>query len=140
MLKKRALIVLGFVAVGLGTLGIFLPLLPTTPFLLLAAYLFARGSDRWHQWLLGHRHLGPYIHAFRNKTGLTKKQKLRIGTSFTVLMGVSIYLTPMATIRALLIAIWAFWTVMLFRTKTLQTLPKEARAREPLPAGPSPEV
>jgi hypothetical protein len=119
-MKRRIFIIAGFASVGMGTLGMFLPLLPTTPFLLLAAYCFARGSDRWYRWLLRHKQLGPYIHAFRNKTGLTRAQKLRIGASFTVLMGVSFYCAPLPTVRALLAVLWLFWTVVLLRMKTLR--------------------
>lgn len=119
--KKPFFAATGLLAVVLGTAGIFLPLLPTTPFLLLAGYLFARSSPRLHDWLLNHRHLGPYIHAFRNKTGLTKTQKLRIGTSLTIVMGVSVYFSPIPAIQWLLGGIWAFWTVMLLRTKTLES-------------------
>ena len=103
--------------VGLGVAGIFLPLLPTTPFLLLAAYLFARSSDRLHRWLLGHKHLGPYIHAFRGKTGLTRAQKIRIGTSLSIVIAVSVYFAPLLTIRLALVAGWAFWLIVLIRMK-----------------------
>jgi len=51
----------GAVCVGLGFLGLFLPLLPTTPFLLLAAFLFSKGSPRLHRWLIEHRTFGPVI-------------------------------------------------------------------------------
>ncbi len=111
----------GLLMVGLGAAGIVLPLLPTTPFLLLAAFLFARSSRRLHDWLLNHPQLGPYIHAFRDKTGLTRSQKWRIGTSFTIVMGVSFYFAPIPTVKWLLVAIWAFWIVMLLRMRTAPT-------------------
>ena len=109
---------LGFLMVALGTAGIFLPLLPTTPFLLLAAYLFARSSGRWHAWLLSHRYFGPYVHAFRNKTGLTPSQKLRIGLSFTVVIAISFYVASLVMVKAFLAVIWVFWTIVLLRMKT----------------------
>lgn len=118
-MKRFTLAGLGALMVVLGTAGIILPLLPTTPFLLLAAYLFARSSPRWYDWLLSHKYLGPYITAWRDKTGLTVAQKLRIGISFSVLMGVSVYFTPMPTVKCLLGGVWAFWTVMLLRQKTV---------------------
>jgi len=116
--KQSIQVALGFLMVALGTAGIFLPLLPTTPFLLLAAYLFARSSGRWHAWLLSHRHFGPYIHAFRNKTGLTQSQKLRIGSSFTVVIAISFYFAPLVMVKAFLAVIWVFWTLALLRMKT----------------------
>ena len=61
---KYILTALGLVALGLGILGIFLPVLPTTPFLLLAAALFLRSSRSLYDWLLNHPKLGPYISNF----------------------------------------------------------------------------
>ena len=117
-MRKQLFVVLGILNVALGVAGILLPLLPTTPFLLLAAYLFARSSDRLHHWLLGHKYLGPYIHAFHHRTGLTRSQKIRIGTSFTVLMGISLYFAPLSAVKYLLAGLWIFWIAFLVRLKT----------------------
>jgi len=116
--KQITFVGLGILMVALGTAGIFLPLVPTTPFLLLAAILFAKSSRRLSDWLLNHKHLGPYIHAWRNKTGLTVAQKLRISISFTFVMAISFYFVEIVSIRCLLCGIWAFWTFMLLRQKT----------------------
>lgn len=123
-LKRGICLSAGVVLVGIGAAGIVLPLLPTTPFLLLAAVLFAKSSRRWYDWLLGHRHLGPYIHAWRNKTGLTPAQKLRIGVSLSVAMGISIYFAPLLAVKCLIGGFWLFWTIVLLRQKTIRSAPE----------------
>ena len=75
-MKNVCMKVMGLVAVGLGLLGMFLPLLPTTPFLLLAAALFFRSSPRLYAWLLGHRTLGPYIRNFREHKAIPLHTKV----------------------------------------------------------------
>ena len=116
--RSKLYVVSGFLSVALGTAGIFLPLLPTTPFMLLAGYLFARSSARWHHWLLRHRYFGPYIHAFRSKSGLTPTQKLRIGMSFTVAIAISAYFAPILAVRCFLGGLWLFWMMFLLRMQT----------------------
>jgi len=86
--------------------------------MLLAGYLFAKSSERWHRWLLRHRHFGPYIHAFKSKSGLTSTQKLRIGLSFTVTIAISAYFAPILAVRCLLGGLWLFWVVFLLRMRT----------------------
>lgn len=68
--------IIGMLAVLLGILGLFLPLLPTTPFLLLASACFARGSDRLHGWLLNHRVFGVYLRNFEAGNGIPLRAKI----------------------------------------------------------------
>ena len=72
---KALLVTLGTLSVGLGVLGIFLPLLPTTVFLLLAAACYARSSDRFYQWLINHRWLGRYIRNHYEGRGMSRRDK-----------------------------------------------------------------
>lgn len=74
--KKALLVSCGWIAVGLGIAGIFLPLLPTTPFLLLAAACFFRASPRRYDWLLNHRRLGPYVRRYREQRAIPRRAKL----------------------------------------------------------------
>ncbi len=67
---------LGLLSLSLGVIGIFLPGLPTTPFLLLAAGLFAQSSAKLHHFLINNRFLGPYIKKFREEKGLTLRTKI----------------------------------------------------------------
>lgn len=76
----------GFVFLGLGTLGIVLPLLPTTPFVLLSAACFARSSERWHRWLLANETFGPMIRNWEEQRCISCRVKI-IGILTMVLVG-----------------------------------------------------
>jgi uncharacterized membrane protein YbaN (DUF454 family) len=67
---------LGFVMLGIGVVGVFLPLLPATPFVLLAAACFARSSEKWHRWLLANATFGPMIRNWERKRCISCKVKL----------------------------------------------------------------
>ena len=75
---RLLLIISGFLSIFLGILGIFLPVLPTTPFMLLAAGCFVRSSDRCYTWLISNKWLGKYIHNYRQGKGLPQKSKVFI--------------------------------------------------------------
>ena len=67
---------IGFICLGLGGLGIFLPLLPTTIFILIAAFAFARSSDRLHAWIMSHRLFGPVIQDWQKHGAVSRKGKI----------------------------------------------------------------
>lgn len=74
---RAILVVTGCVSLGVGLVGIVVPLLPTTPFLLLAAACFLRSSDRLHQWLVDHRIFGSILGEFRDARGVSRQMKVR---------------------------------------------------------------
>lgn len=76
----------GFLLVGLATLGIFLPLLPTTPLLLLAAWCFANSSEKYHRWLMEHRVFGPIIKNYRENRCIPLKAKI-LSVTMIILFG-----------------------------------------------------
>ena len=100
---KTLYIVLGSISLALGILGIFLPLLPTTPFLLLTAALYFKGSPRLYNWLLNHRHFGPYIRNFRENKAIPLRAKI---ISLVVMWGPILYciffLIPFIWVKILL--------------------------------------
>lgn len=113
----------GLACVGLGVLGIFLPLLPTTPFLLLAAACFARSSPRYHAWLLGHPRLGPPIRAWREHRRLPARTK-RLGL---VLIAVTFAISIIWVVdnlygRLALAVLGAIAMAMLSRVPVLETV------------------
>ncbi len=73
---RRVMIIAGSFFVGLGILGIFLPVLPTTPFLLLAAACYAKSSKRFYNWLINNKWLGNYIKNYREGKGVPLKVKV----------------------------------------------------------------
>lgn len=94
--KRRLYLFSGFLSVGIGLLGIVLPILDTTPFMLLGAFCFARSSPKWHRWLVNHPLFGPYISAFREKKGLTLKQKCQIACTTTLMLSITAFFGPLS--------------------------------------------
>ncbi len=84
----------GGLALLLGFIGIFLPLLPTVPFVLLAAWCFSRGSARWERWLLNHPRFGPMIRAWRARRVVPLRAKLLAWTMMAVGAGWAAWVLP----------------------------------------------
>ena len=75
-----------------GLIGIVVPLLPTTPFLLLAAYCFQRGSERWHNWLVNHPRFGPPIRDWRQHGVISRRAKRNAVIALILVFAISILL------------------------------------------------
>lgn len=109
----------GCVSTVLAVLGIFLPLLPTVPLLLLAAACFARSSERIHRWLLEHRHLGPILHGYLDGSGIPRRARTTALCLIWVSIPASAFLVvPLLWVRVLLFAIGLGVTVYLLRLPT----------------------
>ena len=76
----------------LGVIGIFLPVLPTTPFILLAAWAFSRSSERFHQWLLAQPQLGPIVRAWEDEAGLPRRIRNKVILLLWLSLGFSAFL------------------------------------------------
>lgn len=101
--------------VGFGVLGILLPGLPATPFLLLAAYCFAKSFPRLHRWLVTHPWLGPYIRAARAGWRIPRRQALQTIAVLWISMGISAWLVDRWWVRGLLLSIAIGVTIFLER-------------------------
>lgn len=121
-IARIALTVIGTLSVALGVLGMFLPLLPTTPFLLLAAVCYSHGSQRFYQWLLNNRWCGEYIRNYREGRGIALRQKLVSITLLWLAIGYSVLFVAQALWLQLLLGLIATGvTLHLLRLKTLRT-------------------
>lgn len=115
---KFVLLVCGSIAVALGVIGIFVPLMPTTVFLLLAAACYARSSDRFYHKLVSSRWLGGYIRASREGRGMTRRHKVVTLTLLWLGIGASaIWSVESLWVRLLLLVIAVSVTVHVARLK-----------------------
>jgi uncharacterized membrane protein YbaN (DUF454 family) len=119
-LRRILLTTAGFISLALGVAGIFLPVLPTTPFLLIAAACFVRSSERLYRWLLGHPWFGTYIRVYRQYHAITLSTKITSLTFLWLTIGYSVlYVIDALPLRLLLLAIAIGVTVHLVRLKNL---------------------
>lgn len=118
---KWILTILGLLALGLGILGIFLPVLPTTPLLLLAAALFLRSNRGLYDWLLNHPRLGPYIRNFLEHKAIPLKIKvLSVTLVWITLLNCAIFVADHWAFRLFFIVLAAAISVHILSYKTLK--------------------
>jgi len=116
---RYVLLAIGWLSVALGVIGIFLPVLPTTPFLLLAAACFMRSSKRFYLWLVNHRRLGPWIVDYLEGQGIPLKGKVYAISLMWLSIGLSCYLVPLFWARAFMLTSAVLVSLYILSQKTL---------------------
>lgn len=121
LIVKYLLISAGTISVGLGIIGIILPILPTTPFLLLGAAAYIKASDSMYNWLIHHKWFGSYIKNYRDHKGMTLKHKvISIATLWISIILSAVFAVDNIAVSILLIVIAISVTLFLLSFKTLK--------------------
>lgn len=119
-LKKIALITIGTIALILGTIGAILPLLPTTPFVLLAAACYGRSSERLHAWLVNTKYFGEFIRHYKDKSGVRKITKIKAISFLWIALIISCFFIDIYWVWGILFIVGASVTthISLIKTRT----------------------
>jgi len=120
MFTRVVLNIFGTIFLGLAVLGIFLPLLPTTPFLLLASACYVRGSQTLHNWLLNHKYLGNYISNIKDKRGMPLRAKIITICFLWPSLIFSMYRVDYLAVDLILLMVGVGVTTLILKLKTLQ--------------------
>lgn len=118
-IKKITYIFIGSVSLVLGIIGAFFPVLPTTPFLLLAAFCYMRSSRRMYQWLIHNKIFGAYVYSYVTYRAIPKKTKIRAITILWATLILSIIYVPLLYVKALLLVIGTAATLYIISLNTL---------------------
>lgn len=121
-IKKAFFIVLGCLSLGLGAVGAVLPLLPAFPFLMLAAFCFAKSSEKLHNWFISTKLYKKNLESFVQGKGMTMKTKIRIMVTVTILMSIGFIMMHAVPVgRIILGFVWIFHVMyFIFGIKTLK--------------------
>lgn len=121
-IRKIILVAIGSISLGIGTLGIFLPILPTFPFFLLTAICFAKSSERLHKWFLGTDMYINHLETYLKKEGMRMKTKASIVAWITVFMGFGfIMMSKVPVGRWILAFVWICHVIyFVFGVKTIR--------------------
>ncbi len=128
--KRALLIAAGSVSLGLGVTGIFLPVLPTVPFLLLTAYCYARGSKRLYDRLMDHRVLGPYIQNYVEYRAVKLSVKITTLAFLWGTLAISVILVPNFYMRITLAGVGVAVSVHVLCLKTLKAAEPDDSAKD----------
>ncbi len=118
---KTLYLIIGFLFFGLGAIGVILPVLPTTPFLLIASYCFARGSKRFNDWFLSTKIYQKHLDSFVKERAMTLKTKISLLSFASAMLILAFCLVDVIYARILIIAVMIFkYYYFICRIKTIQ--------------------
>lgn len=121
-IKKSIYIVIGLIAFGLGAIGVALPILPTTPFLLLASFCFARGSEKFNLWFTNTKVYKKHLESFVKEKAMTLKQKICLLAFADFMMAFPLILVDKVYVKGILILLIIFkFYYFIFKIKTIKT-------------------
>lgn len=122
-IKKILFIILGCIGLGLGAIGAVLPLMPAFPFLLLAAFCFAKSSEKLNHWFIGTKLYKNNLESYVKGKGMTWKTKIRIMIMVTLLMSVGFIMMSRVPVGQIILAcVWLFHIIyFVFGVKTIKT-------------------
>ena len=118
--KKYFLIFLGSTSLVLGIVGILIPILPTTPFLLLSSFFYLRSSNRLYQWLIHHKIFGSYIYNYLNYKALKQSSKIGALVFLWLSLLISIFIVPSLYLKLFLVIVGVCVSIHLLTLKTLK--------------------
>lgn len=119
LIKKYLYIILGSISLALGVTGVFIPVLPTTPFLLLASFCYLRSSEGMYHWLMSHKIFGSYIYSYMTYKAIPKKTKIGAFIFLWSTLIISMILMPSMHLRLFLAVVGISVTVHLVTLKTM---------------------
>ena len=119
-IKKLLFVLAGFICMGLGSIGIFMPLLPTTPLYLLAALCFAKGSERFYNWFVGTKLYKKHLESYVETRSMTLKAKLSILIPVTLLLLLTGFFLEVLVMRIVIgVLLAAKYLYFIFAIKTV---------------------
>ena len=120
--KKIIFVSLGFLFTGIGALGVILPILPTTPFLLLASFFFTKGSDRFNNWFMATKLYKNYLESFLVNRSMELKTKVRLLSLASSVLILSGFMVKIRAFRIFMVCVMIYmYYYFIFRIKTIES-------------------